>query len=302
MRSIALVTDSSAALPAATLEQLKAEGGFSLVELPVTVGDRALNDLPTDQIDAAIALAHVQGEQVLTSGVAPGTLVDAYEHLAAQGYTAIISVHLSGELSGTCDAARLAAQLVDVPVVVVDSLNLAMGLGEPVLRLHRLLAREQDLEQATAVAEELCASVELFFFIPTLDALKRGGRVSPALAMVGQMFQIQPVATVLDGKLHYVERPRTTSKAIERLAALTEQASSERAGELPLDVPLKDREAANLLRRQGQVVAIHYSGNEEQAREFQKTLGSIASGAVLTPLPPVLSAHAGLGALAAVIF
>lgn len=302
MRSIALVTDSSAALPAATLEQLKAEGGFSLVELPVTVGDRALNDLPTDQIDAAIALAHIQGEQVLTSGVAPGTLVDAYEHLAAQGYTAIISVHLSGELSGTCDAARLAAQLVDVPVVVVDSLNLAMGLGEPVLRLHRLLAREQDLEQATAVAEELCASVELFFFIPTLDALKRGGRVSPALAMVGQMFQIRPVATVLDGKLHYVERPRTTSKAIERLAALTEQASSERAGELPLDVPLKDREAANLLRRQGQVVAIHYSGNEEQAREFQKTLGSIASGAVLTPLPPVLSAHAGLGALAAVIF
>ena len=302
MRSIALVTDSSAALPAATLEQLKAEGRFSLVELPVTVGDRALNDLPTDQIDAAIALAHVQGEQVLTSGVAPGTLVDAYEHLAAQGYTAIISVHLSGELSGTCDAARLAAQLVDVPVVVVDSLNLAMGLGEPVLRLHRLLAREQDLEQATAVAEELCASVELFFFIPTLDALKRGGRVSPALAMVGQMFQIRPVATVLDGKLHYVERPRTTSKAIERLAALTEQASSERAGELPLDVPLKDREAANLLRRQGQVVAIHYSGNEEQAREFQKNLGSIASRAVLTPLPPVLSAHAGLGALAAVIF
>ena len=302
MRSIALVTDSSAALPAATLEQLKTEGGFSLVELPVTVGNRALNDLPTDQIDAAIALAHVQGEQVLTSGVAPGTLVDAYEHLAAQGYTAIISVHLSGELSGTCDAARLAAQLVDVPVVVVDSLNLAMGLGEPVLRLHRLLAREQDLEQATAVAEELCASVELFFFIPTLDALKRGGRVSPALAMVGQMFQIRPVATVLDGKLHYVERPRTTSKAIERLAALTEQASSERAGELPLDVPLKDREAANLLRRQGQVVAIHYSGNEEQAREFKQTLGSIASGAVLTPLPPVLSAHAGLGALAAVIF
>lgn len=302
MRSIALVTDSSAALPAATLEQLKAEGGFSLVELPVTVGDRALNDLPTDQIDAAIALAHVQGEQVLTSGVAPGTLVDAYEHLAAQGYTAIISVHLSGELSGTCDAARLAAQLVDVPVVVVDSLNLAMGLGEPVLRLHRLLAREQDLEQATAVAEELCASVELFFFIPTLDALKRGGRVSPALAMVGQMFQIRPVATVLDGKLHYVERPRTTSKAIERLVALTEQASSERAGELPLDVPLKDREVANLLRRQGEVVAIHYSGNEEQAREFQKALGSIASGAVLTPLPPVLSAHAGLGALAAVIF
>lgn len=302
MRSIALVTDSSSALPAHTLELLKAEGGFSLVELPVTVGDRALNDLPADQVDAAIALAHVQGEQVLTSGVAPGALADAYEQLAVQGYSAIISVHLSGHLSGTCDAARLAAQLVEIPVVVVDSLTLAMGLGEPVARLHRLLAHEHNVEQATALAEELCAATELFFFIPTLDALKRGGRVSPALAMVGQMFQIRPVATVLDGKLHYVERPRTTSKAIERLTALTEQASAQRAGELPLDVPLKDRESSDLLRRQGQVVAIHYSGNEEQAREFQLALGSIASEAVLTPLPAVLSAHAGLGALAAVIF
>lgn len=302
MRSIALVTDSSSAIPAPTLELLKAEGGFSLVELPVSVGDRALNDLPADQVDAAIALAHVQGEQVLTSGVAPGALVDAYEQLAAQGYSAIISVHLSGHLSGTCDAARLAAQLVEIPVVVVDSLNLAMGLGEPVVRLHRLLAHEHNVEQATALAEELCAATELFFFIPTLDALKRGGRVSPALAMVGQMLQIRPVATVLDGKLHYVERPRTTAKAIDRLAALTEQASAQRAGELPLDVPLNDKESANLLRRQGKVVAIHYSGNEEQAREFKETLGSIASGAVLTPLPPVLSAHAGVGALAAVIF
>lgn len=302
MRSIALVTDSSSAIPAPTLELLKAEGGFSLVELPVSVGDRALNDLPADQVDAAIALAHIQGEQVLTSGVAPGALADAYEQLAAQGYSAIISVHLSGHLSGTCDAARLAAQLVEIPVVVVDSLNLAMGLGEPVVRLHRLLAHEHNVEQATALAEELCAATELFFFIPTLDALKRGGRVSPALATVGQMFQIRPVATVLDGKLHYVERPRTTAKAIERLAALTEQASAQRAGELPLDVLLKDKESANLLRRQGQVVAIHYSGNEEQAREFKQTLGSIASGAVLTPLPPVLSAHTGLGALAAVIF
>ncbi|MGV3103401.1 DegV family protein [Rothia sp. 32237D007AR] len=302
MRTIALVTDSSVALPDDALEQLKAEGGFSVLELPVTVAGRSVSGVPANHIDAAIALAHAQGEQILTSGGAPGALVDIYEQLAAQGYSAIISMHLSGELSGTCDAARLAARLVDIPVVVIDSLSLAMGLGEPVLRLHRLLAKEEDLEQATALAEELCASTELFFFLPTLDALKRGGRVNAALAMVGQMFQIRPVATMVDGKLHYVERPRSTAKAIEKLAALTEQASSQRAGELPLDVHLKDGETAHLVRRLGRVVAIHYSGNKGQALDFKRSLGSIAAEAVVTPLPAVLSAHSGLGALAAVIF
>lgn len=302
VRSLALVTDSSAAIPAALVASLKAEGGFAVAHLPVTVGGRHLDTLSADQLDEAIAMAHVQGQQVTTSGASPGQFVDLYEQLAEQGYSGVVSMHLSGQLSGTCDAARVAANMVDIPVAVVDSLNLAMGLGEPVVRLHRLLAHENNLEKAIALAEELCATADLYFFIPTLDALKRGGRVSPALAMVGQMFQIRPVATVLDGRLHYIERPRTTAKAIERLVAITQKACASRYGELPLDAPLEHRDAPALLQRAGQVVAIHYSGNYKQAQKLKQDLGPIAHDAQLTPLPAVLSAHAGLGALATVIF
>lgn len=302
MRSIALVTDSSAALSPELERQLLELGGFALVRLPVFWGEQQLDNLPAAEVDASLATAHVKGEQVTTSGLAPGQLVDVYEEFARQGFSAVLSVHLSGQLSGTCDSARVAASLVDIPVAVVDSLNLAMALGESVRRLHAFLALEDDLEQAIAVAEELCAAPELLFFIPTLDALKRGGRVNPALAVVGQMLQIRPVATVRDGKLHYVERPRTTPKALERLVALTEQACASREGELPLDISRDYGQLMPLLSRSGQVVAIHYSANLNQAEELRRDLGALASNAVITPLPPVLAAHAGLGALATVIF
>lgn len=301
MRSLALVTDSSSALPTELLAALLSAGGFAIADLPVSIDNQPVDSLDSMTVDEAIAMAHVQGQQVTTSGVAPGALADIYEDFAQQGFDGVVSVHLSGELSGTCDAAGLAASMVDIPVAVVDSLNLAMGLGEPVARLHRLLAEEGDLERASLLAEELCSSTELFFFIPTLDALKRGGRVSPALAMVGQMFQIRPVATVLDGKLSYLERPRTTAKAIERLVALTHDACSKRSGELPLDITLETSEARSLIQRAGRVVAIHYSGNVEQAKELKTRLGQVAELAQLSPLPPVLAAHAGLGALATVV-
>ncbi|WP_237189568.1 DegV family protein [Rothia nasimurium] len=302
MRTIAIVTDSSSALPDSLLQQMTQAGGFLQLELPVMIGERPTHDLSREQLDEAIAMAHIQGEQVSTSGVAPGVLIDAYEELAAQGFQAVISIHLSSELSGTVSAARLAARTVDIPVAVVDSLSLAMGLGEPVRRLYQVLSVEDDLERAAALAEELCAGASLYFFIPTLDALKRGGRVNPALAMVGQMFQIRPVATVVDGRLMYVERPRTTPRAIERLISLTVEESGSRDGELPEEVVFSSGDQQELFRRSGRVVAIHYSGNVEQAHQLKADLGDIADEAYLSPLPPVLAAHAGLGALATVVY
>lgn len=295
MRSIAIVTDSSAALPDHLVQRFTAAGGFALADLPVSIEGQALEGLSAGEIDAAIVTAHVQGEQVSTSGPAPGTFVDLYEQLAADGYSGIVSVHISGALSGTCDSARLAAGMVDVPVAVVDSENLAMALGQAVAVLYEATAHLSDLSAAVEIAEELCAAAKLFFFIPTLDALKRGGRVTPALAMVGQMFQIRPVATVLDGRLTYLERPRTTPKAIERLAALTLEHSWQRREARAVFAP-------ELPPPTGQVVAIHYCGNLPQAEDFKQALGDIASGAELLPLPPVLSAHSGLGALAAVVY
>lgn len=306
MRSIAIVTDTSAALSGDTLARLSSGGGFVVVDLPVRVGDWELSGVPAAEVDEAIATAHVQGEQVSTSGPAVGEFVDVYESLAQQGYAAVVSVHLSGALSGTCDSARAAANLVNIPVCVVDSQTLAMALGTAVVRLYEATAELDDVTRAVELAEDLCAAAQFYFFIPTLDALKRGGRVSPALAMVAQMFQIRPVATVQDGRLVYLERPRTTARAIERLTELVAEVSEARAAEFEagtwaefVDAGYRDRE---VLVPKGEIVAVHFCGNAHQAQDLKMALGPAAEGAEVTPLPAVLSAHSGLGALAVAVF
>ena len=170
--------------------------------------------------------------------------------------------------------------------------------------------------------QSVCEQSTLYFYIPTLDALRRGGRVSPALAMVGQMFQIKPIGTITEGKLAYVERPRTAARALERLVEVTVQTcrehqhaaalSSASVGSAAAD-PASSSLAAS---PRGEVVAVHHVGNAAQAvqlyEQVQQMLGesslvhdAAASSApefLVSALPPVLSAHSGLGAVALVVY
>jgi len=94
------VTDSSAALPADFFAEATVSGGLAQVDLPVSIAGQPLEGLSSAEIDAAIVTAHVQGEQVTTSGASPGELIEVYERLASEKYAGIISIHLSGALSG----------------------------------------------------------------------------------------------------------------------------------------------------------------------------------------------------------
>ena len=117
--------------------------------------------------------------------------------------------------------------------------------------------------------------------------------------MVGQMFQIKPIGTVADGKLTYVERPRTATRAKERLTQIIRDVCTKHQS-------VKKHPAAAAaqhgVRPTGHVVALHHMGNFAEAKAVQDSLGAFASDAVLSSLPPVLAAHSGLGALAAVIY
>ena len=170
--------------------------------------------------------------------------------------------------------------------------------------------------------QSICEQSTLYFYIPTLDALRRGGRVSPALAMVGQMLQIKPIGTITEGKLAYVERPRTAARALERLVEVTVQTCREHQHAAALTSASTGSTAADpansLLAAtpRGEVVAVHHVGNAAQAvqlyEQVQQMLGesslvhdAVASSApefLVSALPPVLSAHSGLGAVALVVY
>lgn len=347
---IAVVTDSAAALDPELVQRLSARGNFMLVPMPVTIRtpgepDRQLQDLTAAEVDEAIMLAHVMGQTVSTSGPAPGVFADVYDELASRGFTHVVSVHLSGELSGTVEAARTGARLSrlgSTGVSVVDSRTVAGAYGHAVVRaLEMLNSASSDFipspdypspdypssdyptaAQLVDYIQSVCEQSTLYFYIPTLDALRRGGRVSPALAMVGQMLQIKPIGTITEGKLAYVERPRTAARALERLVEVTVQTcrehqhaaalSSASVGSTATD-PASSSLAAS---PRGEVVAVHHVGNAAQAvqlyEQVRQMLGesslvheSAASSApefLVSALPPVLSAHSGLGAVALVVY
>lgn len=335
---IAVVTDSAAALDPELVQRLSARGNFVLVPMPVTIRtpgepDRQLQDLTTAEVDEAIILAHVMGQTVSTSGPAPGVFADVYDELASRGFTHVVSVHLSGELSGTVEAARTGARLSRLGskgVSVVDSRTVAGAYGHAVVRALEMLnsaSAGASVEcpspaQLVDYIQSVCEQSTLYFYIPTLDALRRGGRVSPALAMVGQMFQIKPIGTITEGKLAYVERPRTAARALERLVEVTVQTcrehqhaaalSSASVGSTATD-PASSSLAAS---PRGEVVAVHHVGNAAQAvqlyEQVQQMLGesslvhdaavSSAPEFLVSALPPVLSAHSGLGAVALVVY
>ncbi|WP_368885937.1 DegV family protein [Rothia mucilaginosa] len=337
---IAVVTDSAAALDPELVQRLSARGNFVLVPMPVTIRtpgqpDRQLQDLTAAEVDEAIMLAHVMGQTVSTSGPAPGVFADVYDELASRGFTHVVSVHLSGELSGTVEAARTGARLSRLGsegVSVVDSRTVAGAYGHAVVRaLEVLNSASSDFSlasdypspaQLVDYIQSVCEQSTLYFYIPTLDALRRGGRVSPALAMVGQMFQIKPIGTITEGKLAYVERPRTAARALERLVEVTVQTCREHRHAAALNSASASSTAADPANSSltatpcGEVVAVHHVGNAAQAvqlyEQVQQMLGesslghdSVASSApefLVSALPPVLSAHSGLGAVALVVY
>lgn len=345
---IAVVTDSAAALDPQLVQRLSARGNFVLVPMPVTIRtpgepDRQLQGLTAAEVDEAIMLAHVMGQTVSTSGPAPGVFADVYDELASRGFTHVVSVHLSGELSGTVEAARTGARLSRLGsegVSVVDSRTVAGAYGHAVVRALEALnsasagssveylspdystADYPSPAQLVDYIQSICEQSTLYFYIPTLDALRRGGRVSPALAMVGQMFQIKPIGTITEGKLAYVERPRTAARALERLVEVTVQTCREHQHAAALSSASTGSTAADPASSSfaaspcGEVVAVHHVGNAAQAvqlyEQVQQMLGesslvhdAAASSApefLVSALPPVLSAHSGLGAVAMVVY
>jgi len=274
------------------------------------------------------------GQTVSTSGPAPGVFADVYDDLASRGFTHVVSVHLSGELSGTVEAARTGARLSrlgSTGVSVVDSRTVAGAYGHAVVRALEVLnaaSTGSSVEYPTPdypspaqlvdYIQSICEQSTLYFYIPTLDALRRGGRVSPALAMVGQMFQIKPIGTITEGKLAYVERPRTAARALERLVEVTVQTCREHQHAAALtSAAAPDMDSFSLKATpRGEVVAVHHVGNAAQAvqlyEQVQQMLGesslvhdAVASSApefLVSALPPVLSAHSGLGAVAMVVY
>lgn len=209
---VAVVTDSTAYLPSGLASDVV------VVPLHVVLGTRTGEEgVEVSPQDVADAL-HGRRLKVSTSRPTPGEFAAAYR---ATGCPLLVSVHLSSELSGTYDAAVLAAAEVagdGIEVHVVDSRTIAMGLGFAVLAAAR--AARDGSDAAGVVRAAQAADTDALFYVDTLEHLRRGGRIGTAAALLGAALAVKPLLHVTGGRIAPLEKVRTASKALARLEAL----------------------------------------------------------------------------------
>lgn len=226
--SVVVVTDSTASLP----PEVAAERGIVVVPLQVVIGAEVHDEGSPEATPERLAEALRAWTPVSTSRPSPSVMRAVYEAAAAEGATEIVSVHLSGDMSGTFESAQLAARDAPVPVVPVDSRQVGVATGYAALAAADVVAAGGSAEEAAAAARARAAASTSLFYVDTLEYLRRGGRIGAAAAIFGGALAVKPLLQIEDGKVASLERVRTSARALGRLEELAVAA----AGEDPVDV------------------------------------------------------------------
>src|SRR4051794_28398836 len=181
--AVAVVTDSTSYLP--PLPATAAGGRLTVVPLAVVVN--GVPGLETVDIDSATVAEALNARRVAvtTSRPSPEAFAQVYRKLLDDGAQAVVSVHLSARLSGTYDAATLAAADFDGRVEVIDTESTGMGLGFPALAAAEAAAAGGTLAEVRAAAEAAAGRTTTLFYVDTLEFLRRGGRIGAAAAPLG---------------------------------------------------------------------------------------------------------------------
>jgi DegV family protein with EDD domain len=278
-----VVTDSTASLP----PEVARARGIVVMPLHVVIGATVYDEGAEGATPELVAQALKDFRPVSTSRPAPAAFVELYEKLAAEGAEEVLSIHLSGEMSGTHESALLAAGQASVPVTVVDSRQVGVATGYAALSAVDALDSGDSVEEAAAAARRRAETATSLFYVDTLEYLRRGGRIGAAAALLGGALAVKPLLRIEDGRVATFERVRTSARALSRLEDLVVEA----AGEYDVDVCVShlanpDR-AADLAERLADRLATQLEGRDVWCGELGAVLGAhVGPGMVAACVAP----------------
>jgi len=274
MNEIRIVTDSTADLP----KELIAKHRIVVVPLKVIFNDEEpLLDGVDIETEQFYRRQVEKKEYSITSQPAPAEFYNVFSGLTASG-ASIISIHLSTALSGTCQSARMAREMLPgSDIVVIDSRSASMGLGLIILEAARGAASGKTKNEILDLIGTMISESKLYFVVDTLEYLARGGRIGRAQALLGTILSIKPILHLNNGVVEPLEKVRGKSRAIERLAQLVE----EKAG------------------RQRVICSIMHGVNQAGMEQlYQRLIPRLNCGVpVLSTLGAVIGTHVGPRAL-----
>jgi DegV family protein with EDD domain len=254
------------------------EYGVHVMPIYVSFGTQTYVD--GVDLDAELFYRLLRNSKQLPTTSQP-TVVDfvrVYSSLSEQA-DAIVSIHVSEKMSATFDSALAARrELPQVPIHVIDSCSVSMGLGLVAIAAARAAAAGKDAAQVVRLVETLIPKVNVIFTVQTLEYLHKGGRIGGATALLGSALSIKPILHMEAGQVEALEKPRTRKRAVGRVLDLM----AERVG---------SSEAVH-------AVALHCHEPGEAQRLAEQVAARFRCVELLTvEAGPIIGTHAGPGTL-----
>jgi len=273
MNKVKIVTDSTVDLPNETL----AAYGIEIVPLTFTIGHETYIDRVDITPEQFMEKMRQTNELPKSSQPAAGQFLEVYNRLGEEGYD-VLSIHMTGELSGTVRSAEQAANMSSANVTVVDSQFISLALGFQVVEAAKLAQAGKSISDIVSQLEKVKRHTRLYVTVDTLDNLVKGGRIGRGKALIGSLLNIKPIAALIDGVYTPMAKVRSYSQIVKYL---TERFIEDTAGKTIRAVGIAHADALALANRLKQAL-IDATGHEQIEIVYTT---------------PVISTHTGPGAI-----
>ncbi|ARK23473.1 fatty acid-binding protein DegV [Sporosarcina sp. P37] len=271
MKKIHIVTDSTAALTDELIDQYN----IHVVPLTLIINEKSYVDGIDIQAEEFMDLMRDAEELPKSSQPAVGVFQQLYDELGADG-SQIISIHMTGGMSGTVKSAETAARASSSDVTVIDSMFISHALSFQVLEACRLAEEGRTVEEIAAALESVRKRSSLFVVVDVLDNMVKGGRIGKGKAMFGSLLNIKPIATLKDGVYTPIAKVRSHKQVVSYLA---EEFKKETAGKVIRSV------------------GIAHANGLAMAEPLKKKIEEMGIQVMLTFTTPIVSTHTGEGAI-----
>lgn len=213
MSKIKIVTDSTMDMPKELIEQL----GVTVVPLAITInGETYLDRVNLDPVEF-INMMNNSAELPKSSQPSTGAFLEVYDRLGKEGYE-VLSIHMTGKMSGTVRSAESAAQMTDTKVTVIDSQFISKALSFQVREAAEMANQGKSVEEIIARLDTIRANTKLYIMVDTLENMVKGGRIGKGKAFIGSLLNIKPIASLEGAEYNPVAKVRSYSQVVKFMA------------------------------------------------------------------------------------
>ncbi len=277
MAQIKIITDSACDIP----EYLAQKYNITVLPICVISQDKVYKD--RYDIKGRDFLKTINDlSEIPTTSMVPMELIEEEFKKNLEGYDYQVFVTMSSKASGGYNAANIVKQQIEDEtgkksnIIVIDSMNLSMGLGVPVIKMAEKASAGASIDEVLETYNNVSKTMTVYFIVDDLKHLEKGGRIKPGTALVGSLLGIKPILEIKDGLVECIGKERGRQKAIEKLISLA----------------LKD--CANI---NSHKIWIANGNSDEACKNVEQTLHTMLNGdnTEIYDLGCVVGTHAGPG-------